>query len=284
MENKLIIRMEIYVEGWLHHKNKRGMELMNGDDIRFHLDFNPNIKYDWIMNLSDIKDYTNCDKFIFGPQIMFPSIDINKIPINKKVYFNVLSRWMVNLCESIHTDYNFIDLPFAVDVDKFKPNSKSGKPIIYFKQRNHKILSDVTNNLGGDFIIFDYVKGYNEDDYINSISNAPYIIWIGRHESQGFALQEALSCDCPVFVIDVKSKREENHKDSFWHTYLPGHELPATSASYFDETCGLVCYPENWKENWDIFLNNIKKYKPRDFVLSNLSPSVCVKKWINRLK
>jgi hypothetical protein len=275
--------MKIYVDGWLHHKNKRGMELMSGDELQFHLNFDPNIKYDWIMNLSDIKDYPNYDKFIFGPQIMFPSIDENKIPKDKKVYFNVLSKWMVNLCENIHNDYNFIDLPFAVDVDKFKPNSKTGKPIIYFKQRDPKILADVTDYLGGDFIIFDYIKKYNENDYINAISNAPYIIWIGRHESQGFALQEALSCDCPVFVIDVRSKREENHTGSFWHTYLPGHELKATSASYFDDTCGLICYPENWKENWNNFITNLENYKPREFVVENLSPLSCVKKWINKL-
>lgn len=276
--------MKIYVEGWLHHKNKRGMELMNGDDIQFHLNFDPNVKYDWIINLSEIKDYTNYDNLIFGPQIMFPNIDINRIPKNKKVYFNVLSKWMVDLCSNIHNNYNFIDLPFAVDVDRFISSEKNGKPIIYFKQRDKSILQDFTSNVNQDFIIFDYDTKYNEDDYLDTISKAPYGIWIGRHESQGFALQEALSCDCPLFVIDVKSKREENTPNSFWHTYLPDKDLKATSASYFDQNCGIVCYPEDWKIKYEIFKNNIKNYNSREFILKNLSPSACVKKWIKILK
>lgn len=276
--------MKIYVDGWLHHKNKRGMELMNCDELQFHLNFDSTVKYDWIMNLSDINDYPNHDKFIFGPQIMFPSIDINKIPKNKKVYFNVLSKWMVNLCHGIHKDYDFIDLPFAVDVDRFRPSKKIGKPIIYFKQRDKKILEIFLNYVKSDFIIFDYISTYSEIDYAKAISEAPYGIWIGRHESQGFALQEALSSDCPLFVIDVRSKREENYPNSFWHTYLPGHDLPATSASYFDDSCGLICYPENWQENWYKFLNNIQNYNSREFVISNLSPSACVKKWIEKIK
>lgn len=276
--------MKIYVEGWEHHKNKRGMDIMFLEGIEFHRNFDTSVSYDWVMNLSEIKDYPNCNNLIFGPQIMFPSIDISKIPNGKKVHFNVLSKWMVNLCKDIHPQYSFIDLPFAVDVDRFIPSDKNGKPVIYFKQRDNGILSNFINNVGREFIIFNYDSKYNEVDYLNAISHAPYVVWIGRHESQGFALQEALSCGCPIFVIDVKSKREENYPNSFWHTYLPGHELKATSASYFDNTCGVVCYPENWKEHWKDFINNIEKYKPREFVIKNLSPSACVKKWRDKLK
>lgn len=275
--------MKILVEGWLHHKNKRGIELMNGDKISFYFNYESTIQYDYIMNLSDIRDYSNCDKLIYGPQIMFPDIEITKIPLDKRVYFNVLSNWMVNLCVDIHPQYEFIDLPFAVDVDRFLPKDKTGKPVIYFKQRNHSILEDFINNVEQEFLIFDYDKKYNETDYLNAISEAPFVVWIGRHESQGFAFQESLSCDCPIFVIDVKSKREENYPNSFWHTYLPGHNLPATSASYFDNSCGLIVYPENWKKNWNIFLNNLGNYKPRNFVIDNLSPDACVKKWLEKL-
>lgn len=277
-------KINIFVEGWFHHKNRRGMELMNNELIEFHTTFNRSIKYDWIINLSDFKDYPGDSGLIFGPQIMFPSIDANRIPKNKKYYCNVLSSWMVNLSESINPGVNFIDLPFAVDIDKFNTSEKIGKPVIYFKQRDPSILSDVLNKLGNDFIIFDYIKRYDENIYLDAISKAPYVIWIGRHESQGFALQEALSCNCPIFVIDVKSAREENHPGSFWHTYLPGHELPATSASYFNNTCGLICYPEDWKSNWDNFINSLNNYEPRRFVLENLSPEACRKKWINKLK
>ena len=279
-------KINIFVEGWVHHKNGRGMELMNSDVIEFHKQLDPNTKYDWVLNLSDFKDYNNMGDvgLIFGPQIMFPAIDINKIPVHKKYICNVLSEWVVNLCEDINPGINFTSLPFAVDVDRFKPLEKIGKPVIYFKQRDKQILSDVLSNLGNDFDIFDYEVRYDETDFLNSISKAPYAIWIGRHESQGFAFQETLSCDTPIFVIDVKSLREEICKGSFWTNYLPGHDLTSTSASYFDDSCGLICYPDNWRDNWGNFTNNIKNYKPREFVIEHLSPESCRKNWINKLK
>ena len=50
-----------------------------------------------------------------------------------------------------------------------------------------------------------FEKRYQESDFADAISKAPYAIWIGRHESQGFAFQETLSSDTPIFVIDVNS-------------------------------------------------------------------------------
>jgi glycosyltransferase involved in cell wall biosynthesis len=173
-----------------------------------------------------------------------------------------------------------LPLPFAVDVNRFVPKEKTGKPIIYFKSVDIERLRDVVRTLKIDFDIFNYNSGYSEQEYQEAISHAPYIIWIGRHESQGFAFQEALSSNCPIFVIDVKSLREEIN--SSWVNYLPNHKLQATAASYFDSSCGLITYPERWKEDWDKFLQG--NYSPREFVLNNLSPSACIKIWNETLK
>jgi hypothetical protein len=82
----------------------------------------------------------------------------------------------------------------------------------------------------------------------------------------------------------VNSKRDEYVNGSFWRTYLPTNELRATSASYFDERCGLISYTDNWMSKWVEFTNNLINYKPRDFILSELSPDACRIKWINKLK
>lgn len=276
--------MDIFVEGWFHPKNEIGMELMNCNDFKFHKQYNSNIKYDWIINLSDIKDYPDHDKLIFGPSMMFPNIEEYKIPKNKKVIFNVLSPWLVSLCKDIHPAYNFVDLPFAVDTKRFCPSKKNGKPVLYFKRRDPNIVIEFINGIQfSDFIVFNYKQGYNELDYLKAISEAPFVVWVGTHESQGFAFQEALSCDCPIFVINVKSKREETSQGCLWHTYLPGHSLSATTASYFDQSCGVLCYPENWRSYWGTFINNLKSYSPRQFALNTFSPAACVKKWIEKL-
>ena len=40
--------------------------------------------------------------------------------------------------------------------------------------------------------VFDYVKRYNEEDYLDCLKNAKFGIILDAHESQGFAIEEAL--------------------------------------------------------------------------------------------
>ena len=168
-------------------------------------------------------------------------------------------------------------LPFPVDVDKFLPKDKTGKPVIYFKHRDPSILKEVVDYFGSEFIVAQY-GSYNESNYLEAISQAPYCIWIGSHESQGFAFQEAMSCDTPIYVINVRSLRDE-WGATIWRNFLPGHDLPATTASSFSDDCGLITYVESWREDFDKFMSNIKDYSPRQFVLDNLSPKACAQKW-----
>jgi len=280
-------KINILVEGWLHFKNDLGMKLMNSEKIEFH-NKRTDIKYDWILNLSEFKNYDDDSGLIFGPQMMFPAINTSEIPKHRKYVCNVLSQWVYELCLEINPDVNFTKLPFAVDVDRFKPSEKTGKPIIYFKQRDPKILDSVLSKLGRDFLIFEnsgnyQVKTYDELVFQKSIASAPFAIWIGRHESQGFAFQETLSSDTPIFVIDAKSLRDEFASNSFWTNYLPNHELKSSAASYFDERCGLISDFENWEIDWDKFVSNLHNYKPREYVLDNLSPTACIELWYKTL-
>lgn len=276
--------MKLLIEGWLHHKNEIGIKLMrqNGLDVDFK--FDRRTKYDCIINTSEFKQYENYDgKLIIGPHI--DVIDVNKqlVQFEQKCYFNCLSTWNVNIHKSlINSDkIKFISLPFAVDIHKFMPKEKNGKPVIYFKKVDNNILKDVLNHFEEKFILFDYEKKYKENDFYDAISRAPYCIWIGCHESQGFALQETLSCNTPIFVINVRTLREEIN--SKWVDFMPMQKLEATAAPYFDDSCGLITYPERFKEDWDVFINN-KKYTPRDFILNRLSPINCVKIWIDKIQ
>jgi hypothetical protein len=272
--------MKLYVEGWIHPKNKIGLDLMNCDEFSIDFNFNSDVRYDWILSLSEFKKFESYDKIIYGPHIMFDAVNDNT-KFGKSELFNTLSTWLELLASKLKPNLNCISLPFAVDVDRFVPNKKNGKPVIYYKSVSKDILNDVIHHLGDDFIIFNYDTRYNEMDYLNVISKAPYVIWVGRHESQGFALQESMSCDTPVFVIDVSSLRDEIN--SFWINYLPGTELKATSASYFDDRCGLISTVDNWKNEINIFIENVNFYNPREFVIDRLSSTACRELWIKKL-
>ena len=55
--------------------------------------------------------------------------------------------------------------------------------------------------------------------------------------------------------------------------------IPASTIPYWDDRCGEFFYDINELEIiYNKFINNIEKYKPREFVLENLSMSICENK------
>lgn len=255
---------------------------MNGKGIDFSR--NPgDPQNDWTMFTDNISHFgTGKNKIIYGPHI-----NINRLysfPSGEFDYYNFLSPWLVDLTKDLFKDKKFISLPFPVEINKFLPQEKKGNPVIYFKRRKREILENFKKSFPNiEFEFFDYLQKYDEEVFLNKISRAPYCVWIGSHESQGFAMQEALSCNTPVFVIEAKDLRDEQG-EGLWDNLFPGRELPCTSASYFDERCGMISSVETYQEDFTRFLNNLGEYFPRKFILETLSPEACIDKWRKVLK
>ena len=282
--------MKVLIVGTFHHKNKEGLELMLS-----YLNF----EYKW-GKYNDIPNYD----LIFLPD---NPIDTSKFPLKKFIFGNHFSVFPTNKIihiRNIHKNSVYIQpsewasqvwrdmkaetfipiktLPFAVNVDKFKPNNSSkDKVFIYFKARKQEELNILTNFLNIKNIpyeIFDYRKRYNEEDYIRYLQESKYGIWLGRHESQGFALQEALSMNVPLLVWDVKSMNQE---EGYNYPEIFGTVIP-----YFDNRCGEYFYNANeFVEKYNMFINKLDTYKPREFVLDTVSVKQCaenLKKLINQ--
>jgi len=109
------------------------------------------------------------------------------------------------------------------------------------------------------------------------LQNSKFGIWLGRHESQGFALEEALSCNVPLLVWNVTSMNQEyglNYPD-----------IKATTIPYWDERCGEYFYDfEELDNTFNLFISKLDTYKPREYVLENLSVEVCQEKFIDLLQ
>jgi hypothetical protein len=276
--------MKIGTAGWIHHKNLIGMQLMNAENsgIQFALNISSHEECDYLMVTDSLSANGNYSRgVIYGPHIDFRNTGISGISTSPNVYMNFLSPWLKKLGDAIYPGKNTLDLQFPVDINRFCPSEKTGEPVIYFKRRDRSILNrflECSNSVS--YKIFDYSSGYNEDDFREAIAKAPYCVWIGCHESQGFALQETLSSNTPIFVIDAKSLRDEV---GAWDNWMPEIDLLSTSASYFDATCGIVSDVSEFEERFRDFLNAVDSFKPRDFVIRTLSPEACIKKWINKL-
>ena len=91
------------------------------------------------------------------------------------------------------------------------------------------------------------------------------------HESQGFAIEEALSCNVPLLVWNVTSMNQE-FKSSY-------SNISATTIPYWDERCGEFFHKsEEFIETFNMFLSKLDSYKPREFIFETLTEEICEKK------
>lgn len=273
IENK-----KIYRTGDFHRKNSEGMDLVEGI-------FHWNEETDGIIICNGIDenviynpDYPNV---IIGPGVDFAkTIEYFKdYQGEKTIFFNCLSKWNKDLIQKYGENHkvNYVCIPFPVNVEKFAPTKKRNKFFIYFKHRHTDDLNILLSKLSENKMFYNkhriFVYGnYHEEDYLDYIKEAKFGIWVGSHESQGFALEEALSCDCPLFIYDVKTLKDECYGDHLYPWLKLEGDYPATSASYFDNTCGMIVKnAEEIPEKFEKFLKKLNNYEPRKYVLNNLT-------------
>jgi hypothetical protein len=271
--------MKILIIGNFHHKNVEAIERI----IKY---LNYDLKYGNINDIPEadlifvpdkVFDTSLFDKkkqFIFGPHLsVFPDKRILQInnSNNNSIYIQP-SKWAKQ--SWIHIN-NIIPLKvfyFPVNTDKFKPiTNVRNKVFIYFKRRKIQELSFIIEFLKSkniEYRIFDYVKRYDEEDYLKYLQNSKYGIILDAHESQGFAIEESLSCNVPLIVWNVSSMSQEE-----------GVNYPniyASSIPYWDNRCGEFFYKkEEFEEKYNEFTSKLDTYKPREFILENLSVEKC---------
>lgn len=278
-----------------HSKNLHFIKKCKKIEFKIYENINEFNNYqgiDFVYSISQAKKimrYPNT-RFIFGPQFsVFPDDSNSQITYikNPNGVYNGLCDWVINSWkdDSITNGLNFVKLPFGVDTEIFnevKPHPQREKVFIYFKQRDPVELEFIENELtkmGVSYNIFNYNKRYEEKDYIDYLHESKYGIWVGRHESQGFALQEALSCNVPLLVWDVRYMTQE-----YMNTHIH-KDYPATSIPYWDPKCGEFFHDQcDFAESFSIFLQKIETYKPREFIVENLSIDACENRIIDLVK
>lgn len=279
---------KIYIIDKYHHKNQ------------FFLDYLVDTFYNRVYDIHDAdiifsastfvnpEKYPN-KKFILGPHFsVFPEKQIKRVNNHYKncIYIQPSEPFRKIWVE----EYGFTNIPvnvmaFGVDTNKFIPdNWERNLVMVYHKNRDPKDLKYVEDFLKSkniNYKMFDYKKRYAEEDYLSSLRHAKYMIWVGAHESQGFALQEALSCNVPLLVWSVQYKVQEwSHRKNYEHV-----KTQVSSAPYWDNMCGEIFYKDDDLEPmFNIFIKKLDTYSPRKFILENLSFLQCAKKWQKLIK
>lgn len=237
-------------------------------------------------------------KFIYGPHFsVFPeknSIIDNRY--NNAIYI-MPSEWCIDFWKEMkYSALPMYPCPFGVDTDKFAPEpttlvpstqvlppptqTKNNSIFVYFKRRQRIDLDYVLRllpSLGySDIQLFNYDRRYDENEYVRCLQKVKFGIWIGCHESQGFALQEALSCNVPLLVWDVSlMSQEAGYEDQYGDV-----KTKATSVPYWDDRCGSRFYhKDEFQEALKDF--TLKEYNPRQFILENLTVDKCTENFLS---
>lgn len=280
----------LLINFYLHRKNLEALQ-----SYGFHIESIPieNIhntdlsKYDAVYSPSqpiDVKLYPNT-RFIFGPHFsVFPNAnDIERILDHNTIYI-LPSEWTKTFWKTfdICTNLNMKVIPFGVDTDRFK-DSKSiterNKVLVYYKHRHPDDLNTVLSFLQSmkiEYRLFSYTQNYSEEDFRTYLQECKYAIWVGCSESQGFALEETLSCNVPILVWNVFSLTQEYGQN------YPHYD--ATTIPYWSEECGEYFYnAEELKPAYNLFISKLHQYSPRNYILNNLSREKCKKKFMQLL-
>ncbi len=275
--------LRVLIIGDFHHKNQHGCRLMfrnNPLNCKFGT-INDIDDYENIYSPSEIIDTSNYPnkKFVFGPHFStFPDnrlLQLNSRYHNKSIYVQP-SEWVVNLWKSMGTEsvLPLRTFAFPVDVDRFCPleSNVRTKVFIYFKRRNPLELDALCHYLtqkGVEYVVFDYVKRYNESNYLSYMQQAKFGVILDANESQGFAIEEALSCNVPLLVWNTRYMSQE-----YGSRYA---DIPCSSIPYWDERCGEYFYDlDELDRTYETFINKLDTYRPRDYILDNLTPERCM--------
>lgn len=277
--------IKILMVGNWHHKNEKFLinlisktENLTRVTIIDNADIiiSANIKY-------NAENYPN-KKFIFGPHFsVFPNNIVRSINnIHNNCSYIQPSQPSVNTWQK---EFNFTNIPmkaipFGVDTEKFTiSNENKTNVLLYYKNRDPQeliFLENYLKNKNINYRLFSYQKRYDENDYLNYLKTCKYGIWLGCHESQGFALEEALSCNIPLLIWNVRLRYQEWTNREIYKNV----KSEVTTIPYWDDRCGEYFYTSNeLDKTFNKFINNLDKYRPREYILENVGMEVCYKKW-----
>lgn len=166
--------------------------------------------------------------------------------------------------------------PVGIDTKVFSPINTNKKELVlvYNKQRSTSEVNTVCEALEGQnerFQVLTY-GNYQEAEYQKLLKEAKALIWVGRSESQGIALLEALSMNVPILVWDVEKFGQWSGPGQATFSMAQLNFSPVTAAPYFDETCGLrFTNKAEINEQLTKFLDKLSTFTPRLYIENHLS-------------
>ena len=199
--------------------------------------------------------------------------------------FLVPGEWMRSMCEPFYGD-KVLSWPVGIDIEYWKPfdDQKTFDFLIYDKirwdypQYKAGLIEPLVRKLELKNLSYQFIKygNYDHAELINKIKTSKAVIFLCEHETQGIAYQQILSTNTPILAWD----RGGYWQDPAYYPHLVKYQ-PVSSVPYWDKRCGLRFENIN---DFDVkltaFLSSLNSFKPRDFILENLTLEICANKYL----
>jgi hypothetical protein len=280
--------MKVYLAGTCHHKNIESIRktlTLHKIPWEEHPDLRAiNDTFTLAMCFSDYyppREFPTTCKVIYGPHFFIvpdnPSHPLYHDTFDSRFCFNILTPWN----EVVHREFcgdrirlPFLPLFFGVDTDSIVPvpsPSDRSKVLVYFKQRHTADLQfalQYLNKRKVDYTVVQY-GSYKDHEYKQSLRSASFVLWIGRHESQGFAFQETLASNVPILLWDAQTMYDE-HNDTrceyaSWKS--KGIVAKATAATVWSDACGIrFTKAEELEDSFRRMQKDYATFEPRPFI------------------
>jgi hypothetical protein len=220
-------------------------------------------------------------KILYGPHhSVFPEGALIG-PLNtswaKRCVYTTLSDWNMAVFREFapETTIPLAPLKFGVqEMPDVRQEPKQVDCLIYFKRRDPRDLNAARLALKAanlSFVEFSY-GSYQQNDFLYALKRVKFALWIGSHESQGFAFQESLSMNVPILCWDATSMFDEHGS---YKQYRGSKNLFATSATVWSSLCGeRILRAYELPGALDAIQRNLGWYRPKEEILRGASDSV----------
>lgn len=228
-------------------------------------------------------------KILYGPHhSIFPEGNLIG-PLNpkwaKRAVYTTLSDWNLEVFKEFapQTTIPTAPLMFGVNpaIDDVRQVPKELDCLVYFKRRDPKELEYVQSILqakGLSYRIFKY-GSYDNAEFMRALKKVRFAIWLGTHESQGFAFQETLASNVPILCWDAMTMFDEYGE---YKQYKGRKNLYATTATVWSSLCGeRILRAYEVPAALDAVQRNLSVYEPRKEILNQTSDTQTMAKLLN---
>lgn len=200
--------------------------------------------------------------------------------------FLVPGDWMRRMCEPFYGQ-RVVAWPVGIDTGRWKPLPAAEKKfdfLIYDKIRweydrmRQQLIEPIVTALDKANFNCQFIRygSYGHPELAEKLANSKAVIFLCEHETQGLACQQILASGIPVLAWD---------RGGYWQDpdYYP-HRVkfgPVSSVPYWDDRCGIkFTSAADFPGKLESFWNRYNEFKPRDYILENLTLERCAEKYV----